>query len=128
MDSEDIFSVAINLTIVGVVTVFFVQLLIAGALVVIGRIEASATKKELPKEEPAHALARTPSVDEFTVLLISAAVATYLTGRYRIRAIRRVGPADRSGMWSSHGRMVLMGSHAVSRGGRGPVKEVGRPQ
>ncbi len=67
-------------------------------------------------------LAAEPTIDTTTIVLISAAVATLLGGRGRIRRIHRRLPGDSPGSpWSTQGRMSVQGSHLITRkGGRRP--------
>jgi Na+-transporting methylmalonyl-CoA/oxaloacetate decarboxylase gamma subunit len=62
---------------------------------------------------------RRAEIDDLTLVLVAAAVATLVGGRGRIRSIRRLLPADSpQSAWAVQGRMVLMGSHVITRHGR----------
>lgn len=70
------------------------------------------TWQEREEQERQAAIEASPTIDDLTMVIISAAVATYLVGRHRIKSIHRVSEAQSSGsLWSSKGRAVLQGSH-----------------
>lgn len=62
------------------------------------------------------ALEKEPSIDSLTLILITAAAATILQGRFHIKRVRRLLPAaSAKGPWSMQGRAVLLGSHIVGK-------------
>lgn len=103
-----------TLTLVGVGIVFSVLAIIAMVVAVFKRLddywqaqEEVAAQKSLEKE---------PTIDQTTLLLISASVATVVGGRFRVRKIHRLlSPRAKRTPWSSQGRLNLQGSHTVSR-------------
>jgi Na+-transporting methylmalonyl-CoA/oxaloacetate decarboxylase gamma subunit len=106
---------ALPLTLVGLTIVFCVLLLIATVITFIRyldnwfRLRAEAA----PIKEAAPVL---PTIDDTTLVLISAAVATVLQGRYRIRKIRKILPLNsQRDSWSRQGRAVLQGSHVIDK-------------
>ena len=71
-------------------------------------------KREAVQKETA--TEKEQNIDTTTVVLISAAVATMLQGRFHIKSIRRILPANaQRGPWSVQGRAVLLGSHVVPK-------------
>ena len=82
----------INLTLVGLIIVFAVLATIAGLVVLLGRLDDRWQAQEREVEQAR--LSRTPTIDATTAVIIAAAVATYLGGRFRIRSVRRLLPAD----------------------------------
>jgi Na+-transporting methylmalonyl-CoA/oxaloacetate decarboxylase gamma subunit len=107
----------LEITVVGMGVVFLSLLLIVGAITVMKRLDERWQESERRHDEEAFGLP--PTVDATTMVLISAAVATLLVGRSRIRSVRRLLPAEEpSSAWSVTGRTVLQGSHVVSV--RGP--------
>lgn len=104
---------ALEISLVGIFIVFVVLAVTAGMVAAIRRLDRRWQEREA--REDAEALAAEPTIDTTTLILISAAVATFVEGRHRIRAVRRVGVPQRSQSWSAQGRAVLMGSHVVPR-------------
>lgn len=107
---------ALNLTVVGMGIVFAVLGFIVMIVAWIGRVD----KRWLGREE-AHdraSLERPPTIDATTAVIIAAAVATWLGGRFRVRSVRRLMRADApTSPWSAQGRAVLQGSHVITRKG-----------
>lgn len=111
---QDPMSFGLNLTAVGLAIVFAVLTLIALIVVVVGKLDARWRAQEEKKK--AEALDREPTIDNTTAVLIAAAVATYVGGRYRVRSVRRLISSDpTSSTWSAQGRAVLQGSHVITR-------------
>ncbi len=98
---------------IGLAIVFLVLLLLVAVLTAVRRLDVRWRSSEREAEDGAVDLP--PSIDSLTVVLIAAAVGTYLQGRARIRRIRRLPlRADlTSTPWSQQGRLVLQGSHVV---------------
>jgi Na+-transporting methylmalonyl-CoA/oxaloacetate decarboxylase gamma subunit len=102
------------LALVGLLIVFTVQVIIALAITGIRSVDERWRHEE--KKENAAALDREPTVDATTLILVGAAAATVLRGRYRIRSIRRLMPSDaKRSPWSAQGRSMLQGSHSIDR-------------
>jgi len=99
---------------VGLGIVFCVLATIAAVVALMGRLDAEWQRREAAHD--AEALEREPTLDTTTVVLIAAAVATVLGGRAHVRRIRKLLPGDSpQSSWSLQGRMVLQGSHAITR-------------
>ncbi|MBU1430621.1 OadG family protein [Myxococcota bacterium] len=105
------FSDALLLSAVGLSVVFFVLAVIALVIAFIGRLDARWGEAEIAHK--AAAVDKTPTLDHTTVVLISAAVATLLQGRGRIRRIRPLKPQDGASPWSQQARAHLQGSHII---------------
>ena len=102
------------LSVVGILVVFSVLLLISIVVGFTRRMDDGWKVQEKAKVE--EALEKEPTIDETTVVLIAAACATVITGRHRVRKIRRLlSPATKRTPWSAQGRLILQGSHAVGR-------------
>jgi len=102
------------LALIGLIIVFAVLSALAAVVALIRRLDDRWQESERAEAEAA--LEKPPGLDTITVVLISAAVATYLQGRFRIRRVKRLFPRDApSSPWSHQGRVVLMGSHLVRR-------------
>lgn len=102
------------LTLVGVGIVFSVLALIAAVVAVFKRLDDHWQAQEVQAEQ--RALTKEPTIDETTLLLISAAVATVVGGRFRVRKIHRLlSPRQKRTPWSARGRLRLQGSHTIVR-------------
>lgn len=103
-----------SLAIVGVLIVFGVLALIAAVVGILKRLDDRWLDHEARQLEAAGR--REPTIDTTTLVLIAAAAATAVGGRFRVRRIRRLlSPRQKRTPWSSQGRAVLQGSHVVRR-------------
>jgi len=103
-----------SLAIAGVLIVFGVLALIALAVALLKKLDGRWQDHERRLDEAA--LARTPTIDNTTLVLISTAVATVVQGRFRVRRIHRIlSPKRKRTPWSAQGRLILQGSHTVRR-------------
>ncbi len=102
------------LAIAGILIVFGVLTLIATAVALLKKLDDRWQDHERRVDE--EALAREATIDHTTLVLISAAAAAVIQGRFRIRRIHRLlSPRRKRTPWSAQGRMTLQGSHAVRR-------------
>jgi Na+-transporting methylmalonyl-CoA/oxaloacetate decarboxylase gamma subunit len=105
---------ALTLAAVGIVVVFAVLSLIAGVVALIRRLDDDWQAREQRQDDAA--LEREPVLDETTAVIIAAACATVIAGRFRVRRIRRLlSPRQKRTPWSAQGRLILQGSHDVGR-------------
>jgi Na+-transporting methylmalonyl-CoA/oxaloacetate decarboxylase gamma subunit len=103
-----------TLTLVGILIVFGVLALIASVVAVLKRLDDRWQDHEA--RQSAAATGKEPTIDNTTLILIAAAAATAVGGRFRVRRIRRLlSPRQKRTPWSAHGRLVLQGSHTVRR-------------
>ncbi len=103
-----------SLTIAGILIVFSVLALIAIVVALLKKLDARWQDHEHRLDVAA--VHKTPTIDDTTLVLISAAVATTVRGRFRVRRIRRLlSPRRTRSAWSAQGRLTLQGSHAVRR-------------
>jgi len=103
-----------SLAIVGIMIVFGVLALIATVVAILKRLD----DRWLDHEARLRAAAgqKEPTIDNTTLVLIAAAAATAVGGRFRVRRIRRLlSPRLKRTPWSAQGRVVLQGSHSVKR-------------
>jgi len=103
-----------SLALSGLVIVFSVLALIAAAVGLLKKLDDrwQDHERRLDKE----ALEKKPTIDDTTLVLITAAAAAVVQGRFRVRRIHRLlSPRRQRTPWSSQGRMTLQGSHAVRR-------------
>jgi Na+-transporting methylmalonyl-CoA/oxaloacetate decarboxylase gamma subunit len=111
--TEDL-TYALSLTGIGLGIVFLVLAVIAVIVSLVRRADERWQERE--RERDVARLERDPTIDHTTAVVLAAAVATYLTGRYRIRSVRRLLPADApTSPWSVQGRSVLQGSHVITK-------------
>jgi len=98
----------------GIFVVFLVLALIAGVVSLFKRLDDRWQAAEAAAQEAA--VAKEPTIDVTTQVLIAAACATAVGGRFRVRRIRRLlSPRQRRTPWSAQGRLTLQGSHVVER-------------
>lgn len=102
----------LNLTVVGLTVVFAVLALVAVAVRGLKWLDARLQ----PPARPAPASEAEAQIDHTTLVLIAAAVATLVRGRYHITKVRRLpqhGPGDTA--WSQQHRAVLLASHRIEK-------------
>jgi hypothetical protein len=105
---------SLGLSLVGILVVFVVLTLISLVVALIRKLDDGWQARESRTAE--QALEKDPTIDQTTVVLIAAACATVITGRHRVRRIRRLlSPRAKRTPWSAQGRLILQGSHAVER-------------
>lgn len=98
----------------GIIIVFAVLALIAAVVALFKRLDDRWQAAEARAE--ARAVRKPPTIDDTTLVLIAAACATAVGGRFRVRRIRRLlSPRTRRTPWSAQGRLILQGSHTVER-------------
>jgi Na+-transporting methylmalonyl-CoA/oxaloacetate decarboxylase gamma subunit len=103
-----------SLAIVGILIVFGVLALIASVVAVLKRLDDRWQDHEA--RQLAAAGDKEPTIDDTTLVLIAAAAAVAVGGRFRVRRIRRLlSPRQKRTPWSAQGRLILQGSHAVKR-------------
>ncbi len=103
-----------TLTVVGLLIVFTSLAFIASVVALLRWLDTGSDKREA--REAADALEKDQTIDELTLVLISAAVATMIQGRAHIRSVRRIAHIELpSSPWSAQGRAVLHGSHVLPK-------------
>lgn len=110
---ENPIALGINLSIAGIIVVFVILTLISGMVAMIRLLDRDWNQRET--KQKAEALEKPQDIDDLTLVLISAAVATLIKGRHRIRNVSRVTPSSDSSPWSMQGRSVLLGSHSINK-------------
>ena len=104
-----------SLALVGVAIVFSVLTIIALVVAFFKRLDDHWQHQE--EVAAAKALEKEPNIDLTTLVLICAAAATVVGGRFRVRKIHRLlSPKTKRTPWSSRGRLTLQGSHTIRRG------------
>ena len=105
--------VIINLTVVGLVIVFAVLALIAIVVSLMRRLDEGWINKE--KETSEQMTSKQQNIDDTTLVLIAAATATIIGGKFRIHHVRVLPTNVHRTPWSTQGRSVLLGSHVIQR-------------
>jgi Na+-transporting methylmalonyl-CoA/oxaloacetate decarboxylase gamma subunit len=104
----------IALSISGIVIVFLVLALIA--LVVAGFRRLDEHWAASGGEGAEEALEKEPTIDATTLVLITAACATVVAGRFRVKRVRRLlSPNTAPHALVGRGRVTLQGSHVIQR-------------
>jgi Na+-transporting methylmalonyl-CoA/oxaloacetate decarboxylase gamma subunit len=112
MSEELIYS--LRFAVIGIAIVFSALAIIAVTVYFVSRIEKYVAG--MSKVPAADQTEPRGTIDNTTVVLISAAVATMIRGRYHIKRIRRLFPGDRpSSPWSVQGLAILHGSHVIRK-------------
>lgn len=100
------------ISVMGLVTVFCVLAVIAIMVHLMRSLDERWSRR------PAGTVVKEPTIDDLTLVLITAAVATQIQGRFHIRRVHRLGDSARGpNAWTQHGRAVLQGSHSISKRG-----------
>ena len=106
-----------SLALAGLVIVFAVLSLIALVVSFFKRLDDHWQEQE--KKAADRSLTRTPTIDDTTLVLLTAAVATVVSGRFKVHRIHRLlSPRTKRTPWSAQGRVTLQGSHTVQRPSR----------
>ena len=104
----------LRFAVIGIAIVFSALTIVSVAVALVRLADRRWEERE--KRHAEEAVAKAPTIDTTTLILITAAVATMVTGRFHIRRVRRLLPDDAPrSAWSQQGRSVLHGSHTVSR-------------
>ncbi|MDX9856305.1 MAG: OadG family protein [candidate division Zixibacteria bacterium] len=104
----------LELTVIGVSIVLGVLWIITGSVSLIRLVDQRWQANEKRAEE--EATEREPTIDSTTLVLIAAACATMIQGRFYIRRVRRLMPSTaQTGVWSMQGRAILHGSHVIPK-------------
>ncbi len=100
--------------VIGILIVFSALALITVVVSLIRRADDSWQEHEKHKENLAYD--KDQNIDTTTLIIISAAAATMLQGRYHIRSVRRLLPHQAAkSPWSVQGRAILLGSHVIQK-------------
>ena len=102
---------ALKLTAFGMGIVFTVLATIAAIVALMRSVDERWQRNERKKDEERTGYA--PTIDATTLVIISAAVATYVGGRAHIKSVRPLRGPARS--WAQQGRARVQGSHVVRR-------------
>ncbi|MBN2383677.1 OadG family protein [bacterium] len=100
----------LKVAVVGISVVFSALVIIALLVAAFNWLDRQWHERELREHQ--RKLAKEPTIDDLTLVLITAAAATMVAGRFHIKSVRRVihgGPL--SSTWTLQGRSILHGSH-----------------
>jgi Na+-transporting methylmalonyl-CoA/oxaloacetate decarboxylase gamma subunit len=107
----------LKFSVIGIGIVFAALALISAIIALVRRLDDRWQASERASEQAA--LEEDPSIDSTTLVILAAACATIIEGRFHIRKVRRLMPATaQKGPWSLQGRAVLLGSHVVGKRNR----------
>jgi len=99
---------------IGIAIVFAALTVIVFAISIISTADRYFAERRVTASKKTAPVSR--NIDDITLVLISAAVATLLHGRFHIKRVRRFLPGEHIGSsWSSQGRAVLHGSHVIKK-------------
>lgn len=112
--STETFIFIIKFSVIGILIVFACLAVITFVITLVRRTDTAwAEREERQRQEAGE---KEPTIDTITLVLIAAAAATMIEGRFYIKRIRRLLPRDAvRGPWSMQGRAILHGSHVVSK-------------
>lgn len=104
----------LHFALVGILIVFAALVIVSAAVALVRRADERWQKREKRAEEEAYE--REPTIDNLALVLIAAAAATMIQGRFHIRRVRRLMPGEpMTGVWSAYGRAILHGSHVLPK-------------
>jgi len=107
-------SFSLSFAVIGISIVFVSLAIIVGAIKLVRLADDSWQKRE--EEQNRIAYDKDQNIDTITLILISAAAATLVGGRFHIRHIRKLLPQNAiHGPWSAQGRAILHGSHVIDK-------------
>lgn len=105
---------SLQFSVIGIVIVFVVLWIITGVVSLVRRADEHWQARE--ERQQAEAYEKEPTIDSTTLVLITAACATMIQGRFHIRQVRRLmSKTSQPGTWSVAGRAILLGSHVVPK-------------
>lgn len=105
---------SITRSVIGFSIVFGVLLFLVIGVMIMNWLDNKVSSHALSKNKEEESKMQT--VDDTTLVIISAAVATYFGGRARVNRIRVLpNKAKSGGTWAVHGRMALQGSHTAKK-------------
>jgi len=107
-------ALGLNLTVVGMTVVFLILSLIALLVQFMKLFDRNWKTRE--KQQRTESLEKPQTIDDLTLILIAATVATMVHGRHRIRSVKRVISSTASSPWSMQGRSTIFGSHTINKG------------
>ena len=110
---SEFLSFSLRFAVVGILIVFAALAVISIAVSLIRRADDRWQAMEEARHRPVSE--EDATIDNTTLVLIAAAAATMIQGRFHIRRVRRLMRRDAyAGPWSQQGRAVLLGSHVIS--------------
>jgi len=107
---EETLIYSLKLAVIGLGIVFLSLTVISFCIGLVSWLDRRWEERE--EREKQKSMTKTPTIDELTLVLITAAAATIISGRFHIKSVRRVihgGPLSSS--WTIQGRSILHGSH-----------------
>lgn len=110
----DLFNQAGLITIVGIFITFTALFILVIIVNFLKWLDHKWEEREHHEEKEAYS--KHQNVDDTTLVLISAAIATYFKGRAVIKRVRVLpNSARRGGTWATQARTVLQSSHVTKK-------------
>ncbi len=112
----EVFIDSILYSIIGFSIVFSVLLLLVVMVYIFNWADEKLVTRQLVKVKDDGVNKKMQGIDDTTLVLLSAAVATYFNGRAYITKVRVLPNKPRVGSsWNVQGRIALQGSHVLKK-------------
>ncbi len=111
---SEAFLSSVTISFVGVFIVFATLFILVLFVSFIKWADGKWEERELLEKE--NALMKQQTIDDTTLVLVSAAIATYFKGRAVIRRVRVLPKSPKQGgLWATQARSVLQSSHITKK-------------
>lgn len=106
-----------ELTVVGMSSVFVVLIFFAGLIWFMKFIDAKVTENKIKKTVPKFKETTQSNIDDENdlVAVITAAVYTAINKKAKVRHIQFLGHTNQDGKWANAGRLNVMSSHNLNK-------------
>jgi len=115
MSEELVFS--FRFSAIGIIIVFSALSIIAATIYYASKLEKYfANRNSSAKSTDTSQSPPESTIDNTTLVLISAAVATMIQGRFHVKRVRRLMPGNHiNSSWAVQGLAILHGSHVIRK-------------
>lgn len=102
---------------IAIILVFSALAIISTAIYYASKLDKYFSgRKKTSEQDEGQAAGQTSNIDNLTLVLISAAAATMIQGRFHIKKVRRLMPGDHvNSPWATRGLAILHGSHVIEK-------------